>query len=388
MDSDDNQKIHTPLSFPLPSSMASAFPEPPFSPFLGFGCFEPEFESKPEGLRALPHPLESLYETPIPPFLGKTFDLVDDPSLDSIISWGKKDNSFVVWDPIEFARMILPRHFKHRNFSSFVRQLNTYGFRKIDTDKWEFASEGFVRGQRHLLKNIQRRKSSQPQQQIGSSSGEEGKAAALEGEIERLRRERSSMMREVIELQHQQRGTVERMETVNEKLHTAEKRQKQMVSFLGKIFKNPSLLSRIGQTRGQKSITTPKTMRKFVKHQGSEPIGENKVSGTKDVSFEVEDFAQDHYLKGKAVLGPLPESMPEYFISFPDDVAKEKAAAASMTEVEDAIWSKGFESGAGIGSSTNEFWSDVGNYSVPELGRFSDVWDIPLQADEGYPFNE
>ncbi|KAL8036318.1 hypothetical protein ABFX02_12G150700 [Erythranthe guttata] len=196
------------------------------------------------------------------------------------------------------------------------------------------------------------------------------------------------MMREVIELQHQQRGTVERMETVNEKLHTAEKRQKQMVSFLGKIFKNPSLLSRIGQTRGQKSITTPKTMRKFVKHQGSEPIGENKVSGTKDVSFEVEDFAQDHYLKGKAVLGPLPESMPEYFISFPDDVAKEKAAAASMTEVEDAIWSKGFESGAGIGSSTNEFWSDVGNYSVPELGRFSDVWDIPLQADEGYPFNE
>ncbi|EYU38612.1 hypothetical protein MIMGU_mgv1a009189mg [Erythranthe guttata] len=350
--------------------MASAFPEPPFSPFLGFGCFEPEFESKPEGLRALPHPLESLYETPIPPFLGKTFDLVDDPSLDSIISWGKKDNSFVVWDPIEFARMILPRHFKHRNFSSFVRQLNTY------VDKWEFASEGFVRGQRHLLKNIQRRKSSQPQQQIGSSSGEEGKAAALEGEIERLRRERSSMMREVIELQHQQRGTVERMETVNEKLHTAEKRQKQMVSFLGKIFKNPSLLSRIGQTRGQKSITTPKTMRKFVKHQGSEPIGENKVSGTKDVSFEVEDFAQDHYLKGKAVLGPLPESMPEYFISFPDDVAKEKAAAASMTEVEDAIWSKGFESGAGIGSSTNEFWSDV------------DVWDIPLQADEGYPFNE
>lgn len=73
-----------------------------------------------------PKPLEILQMNPVPPFLSKTFDLVDDPTLDPIISWGSTGFSFVVWDPLEFARIVLPRHFKHNNFSSFVRQLNTY----------------------------------------------------------------------------------------------------------------------------------------------------------------------------------------------------------------------------------------------------------------------
>ncbi|XP_073275284.1 heat stress transcription factor A-3-like [Primulina huaijiensis] len=224
----------------------------------GYNLFEP------------PQPLESIQGIPIPRFLSKTFELVDDPSLDAIISWGAKGDSLVVWDPVEFARQILPRNFKHNNFSSFVRQLNIYGFRKIYTEKWEFTNEGFVRGKKHLLKNIHRRKSTQSsQQQMGSSfvSQNNTDQGVLEGEIGLLRRERGLMMMEVVELQQEQKGMIQNLEEVNEKLKGAENRQKQMVAFLAKTFQNPAVLARLKQAKERSSITSPRKTIKFVKHQ-------------------------------------------------------------------------------------------------------------------------
>ncbi|KAI9113512.1 hypothetical protein K1719_015439 [Acacia pycnantha] len=53
---------------------------------------------------------------------------LDDPSLDQITSWGSVDTNFVVRDPVESARIVLPRNFKHNNLSSFVRQLDNHGW--------------------------------------------------------------------------------------------------------------------------------------------------------------------------------------------------------------------------------------------------------------------
>ncbi|WCJ36619.1 heat shock transcription factor B2A [Euphorbia peplus] len=95
------------------------------------------------------------------PFLTKTFQLVDDQAIDDVISWNDDGSTFVVWNPTVFARDLLPKYFKHNNFSSFVRQLNTYGFRKVVPDRWEFSNDFFRKGEKKLLLDIQRRKLSQ-----------------------------------------------------------------------------------------------------------------------------------------------------------------------------------------------------------------------------------
>nr|AHZ44770.1 heat shock factor B1b [Triticum aestivum] len=92
------------------------------------------------------------------PFLTKTHQMVEERGTDEVISWSEHGRSFVVWKPVELARDLLPLHFKHCNFSSFVRQLNTYGFRKVVPDRWEFANENFRRGEQSLLSGIRRRK--------------------------------------------------------------------------------------------------------------------------------------------------------------------------------------------------------------------------------------
>lgn len=70
--------------------------------------------------------MEYVRKSSPPPFLLKTYMLVEDPATDNVVSWNEDGSAFVVWQPAEFARDLLPTLFKHSNFSSFVRQLNTY----------------------------------------------------------------------------------------------------------------------------------------------------------------------------------------------------------------------------------------------------------------------
>lgn len=115
-------------------------------------------------MRAQPRRRKESSDQPL--FLRKTFSMINNSPVD-IACWSDRGDTFFVKDPKKFADEVIPKFFKHNNFSSFVRQLNFYGFRKVKSDClistqqddskwWEFRHPLFERGKPHLLSEIKR----------------------------------------------------------------------------------------------------------------------------------------------------------------------------------------------------------------------------------------
>ncbi|CAD8115458.1 unnamed protein product [Paramecium sonneborni] len=102
----------------------------------------------------------------IPAFLLKTYEIIDNPSNQDVISWNEEGNGFIVKKVNEFSDVILPKSFKHSNFASFVRQLNMYDFHKTRHDNYEneFKHKLFQRGKKNQLSQIKRKTNDQKEQ--------------------------------------------------------------------------------------------------------------------------------------------------------------------------------------------------------------------------------
>ncbi|KAH6834757.1 winged-helix DNA-binding transcription factor family protein [Perilla frutescens var. hirtella] len=207
------------------------------------------------------------------PFLLKTYEMVDDAATDAIVSWSGSRKSFVVWNPPEFARVLLPSYFKHNNFSSFIRQLNTYGFRKIDPERWEFANDEFVKDQKHLLKNIHRRKPihshSQPQ---GSVDPER---AAFEEEIDKLSREKAALEGNLLGFKEQQSAAKVQLEDLTHRIGSMEQRQEKLLSYLDKAVRNPEFVERLAQKLESMDFSAYNKKRRLPQADDVQSIQEN-----------------------------------------------------------------------------------------------------------------
>lgn len=244
------------------------------------------------------------------PFLLKTYEMVDDPATNDIVSWSATNNSFVVWNPPEFGRLLLPTYFKHNNFSSFIRQLNTYGFRKIHPERWEFANDEFVKDQKHLLKNIHRRKP------IHSHSHPPGslvdpERAAFEEEIEKLSREKTSLESNIYSFKQHKSTAKHQLEDFQQRLDGIEKRQQQLLNFFEKALQNPTFVKHLSCKIESMDLSAYNKKRRLPQVDPAQPVAESSLVDSHS-NFRMEFgnvFHQDFSNKLRLELSPAVSDM-------------------------------------------------------------------------------
>ena len=64
-------------------------------------------------------------------FSQKVHHILSEPAYAKWISWMPHGRAFKVHVPAMFETMVCPKYFAHRRYSSFLRELNNYGFKHV-----------------------------------------------------------------------------------------------------------------------------------------------------------------------------------------------------------------------------------------------------------------
>jgi len=255
----------------------------------------------------------------VPPFLTKTYEMVNDPDTDDTIRWSG-DSSFVVCDPAKFAVTLLPCYFKHNNLSSFVRQLNIYGFRKVaGSESWEFANMSFRRGNPSKLSEIKRRKAQMKEEKLDSEHrlglmNQSPSLSQLQSlTTQELLKNQQQLVNEVCRLRDQQQ-TVQNMldDTLNElresrkHQHRTQQAVENMMAIVSSVLNNNELSFNPGTMLGKRKAQFQLTPQEGATcterpEQGWQPVIEDNV----DVTQEIPDQLVKEILDSPSLQGGL-----------------------------------------------------------------------------------
>ncbi|KAJ1735894.1 kinase-regulated stress-responsive transcription factor skn7 [Coemansia sp. RSA 1939] len=184
--------------------------------------------------------------TGVPDFVKKLFRMLEDEAHREIVCWGYEGDSFVVMDPNEFSKHVLPQHFKHNNFASFVRQLNKYDFHKVkvtDENKrygdeaWEFKHPRFQHNRPDLLEKI-KRKIPPKSKSLGGMNGRHGDgefravAEDLQSQIHLLTHAHAEVTMYMHQLGKQQQAMIDELNGLKKNMQTQDQLMEEFVRYL------------------------------------------------------------------------------------------------------------------------------------------------------------
>lgn len=142
----------------LPAAVASA-PQP-----------SNETAAQPAAAASLPAAPTTLNNDPFPVKLYSLIMDCEERDETDIISFGSDDKCFRIHDRSRFMNVVVPRFFRSLKYSTFKRQLYTYGFEILHhgPDEGSFAHPSFERNKPEQLKNIVRSSKGQVERRIMS----------------------------------------------------------------------------------------------------------------------------------------------------------------------------------------------------------------------------
>ncbi|KAI8644941.1 hypothetical protein BD408DRAFT_412406 [Parasitella parasitica] len=324
----------------------------------------------------------------VPAFLNKLYSMVNDPESDDLICWSDDGASFFVNRQEDFARKVLPRFFKHNKFSSFVRQLNMYGFHKVphlqqgvletdsESERWEFSNPHFQRNQPDLLLLVTRKKGP-------NTDDKEISNIDLQHILEEIQSIKKHQMNISTQLQGIQRDnqvlwqeTVSARERHSRHQETIDK----ILRFLASVFSNgekrPAIPRKrrflLGPADGDDHEAELDLYERQERQEQQEqqqqqqlhdtarpkkmPRQDHLPQQTQPSSLTAESFNLDDYVSGKNDLAGLSASLPAY--------VKDSAASTPSSDLADAI-------------ALNDHSKNAENNSLASINDFSNITNIP-----------
>lgn len=180
-------------------------------------------------------------------FVRKLYKMLEDPAYSEVVRWGNEGDSFVVLENEKFTKTILPKHFKHSNFASFVRQLNKYDFHKVrQSDEsgqspygqsaWEFKHPEFRADAKNNLDNIRRkapapRKTQAAEEQYSSNT----QVAALSEMLAATQQQVQALESCYNEMAHANKICLEEIMHLQKLVKAQNQVHNEMVSYLDKV---------------------------------------------------------------------------------------------------------------------------------------------------------
>mmetsp|Transcript_11456 Transcript_11456/g.25532 ORF Transcript_11456/g.25532 Transcript_11456/m.25532 type:complete len:487 (-) Transcript_11456:173-1633(-) len=138
---------------------------------------ESEVDEAEEGEDEEDHPANDTF-----PFkLHRMLEHAENSGMDNLISFSEDGKAFSIHKPREFVSDIMPKYFTTSRMSSFQRQLNLYGFRRVTEgrDKGSYYHKYFLKGRRGLCKKIKRKKANAKPQAYDANTGMQATANTM-----------------------------------------------------------------------------------------------------------------------------------------------------------------------------------------------------------------